>query len=585
MMNLHSRPNYYDVYGDGKHYFATKAYAFSGDHDWGYIPLERSFLDSFWFQLGILVIAGALLYLLFKRWMKQWEEENRRKLQEEYRQMPESVREGSPFLTVSAPKFVGGVYGLLKDKKVLIATTWRYGDYLVTAGHAVRDPEFSGFLIRNHKNDYHRVDNWFDIGPDLSVAYYSPMYEFTNAKVDLISKPTHAQIYASRDTHNSSLGILKHVPEVAMGFVEFSGSTQPSFSGAPYYNGSRVLGMHLGGGTVSNYGYSASYICMLLKKWRRPESSELEMIRGMLRKARSKDVDYEVQLDEVMIRVGGRYELLDADEFYTLMEEEEFENYFYEVSEEGERKSKQKFRTRKARPEYEEEAAGVEEEEEPAFLEVFPGSSSMQSAPGTSQPSIPTPETPTTPIQMKDISGLEEELSRLNEVLLCTLQNERKHYQDLLIQQELSLKSHYLTLLEQTKSDFDSRLSRVWTDLTSISNTVSALSTQSPPPVSANSPSLPRSGIVWDGMESDFRKLKEWAALNMPSSPGYESSRYQFLTSLGLNGEQSWALVNRLRNWRLTQKRKVRKLARPVATFAQPPVAPPAAFATPSSSS
>lgn len=98
----------------------------------------------------------------------------------------------------------------------------------------------------------------------------------------------------------------------AFGFCDYNGSTVKGFSGAPYYLGKAVYGMHVGG-TTKNFGYEAAYIYMLVSRGQ--ESTEDYLISEI-----QKDVDYHWQPspynpDEIRMRVNGKFYLVDQDEF------------------------------------------------------------------------------------------------------------------------------------------------------------------------------------------------------------------------------------------------------------------------------
>lgn len=511
----------------------------------------------------------AVLWRWWRRDRLAWEADQRY-----LKHLPESVREGSPFLTAKNPDFLVGIYGVLRDEKLLIATGWRYKDWIVTAGHAVRESSFSRIVIC-YKGVYLEPHKWYSVASDLSVCKYEEAWGIPTARIDSVNLSCHVQVFAAVAQDNSSMGILKHVPSVAMGFTEYSGSTRPAFSGAPYYNGIRVLGMHLGGGSVANYGYSASYIDMCIKRWLksrrgyRTESSELEFVRRVLKSARAKDVEWDRQLDETYVRVGGRYLVIDNDEWDELAEDEDLERFFYEFEEDADRRIKRR-RNKNWKeenddePDYEPEGAD--------FLEKRPKDSPSEGLDQASErPVINTSE-------IQDIKSWMEEITRGQQDVMMKFGEVCKSVQDNVQQQleatKLQLQTSMTTQLEQSleliRSDFAAQLCQVKTDLTVISDTASASSTQKVQQASENSASSQPSEMRWDGMDTDFNEFMEWRSSKNASSVEYTRLRESYLTSKGFSAAQKKALIARCRNKvskdRARRSRASLKDSKPVVT-------------------
>lgn len=96
----------------------------------------------------------------------------------------------------------------------------------------------------------------------------------------------------------------------AFGLTLYSGSTVPGFSGAPYYVGNCVYGMHIGGNSI-NVGYEAAYVHMVSSKGQ--ESTEDYLIQQI---TRYQDYDWErnpYNPDEARLRVGGKYYTVEVD--------------------------------------------------------------------------------------------------------------------------------------------------------------------------------------------------------------------------------------------------------------------------------
>lgn len=107
-------------------------------------------------------------------------------------------------------------------------------------------------------------------------------------------------------------GNLTH--STIFGQVNYTGSTFQGYSGAGYFAGSQLAGIHIHGG-VMNGGYSASYLWAEIHHlWKvKPEDSS-----AWLEEEIKKGADVKVDprwhdVDEKRIRVNGRYHIVSAD--------------------------------------------------------------------------------------------------------------------------------------------------------------------------------------------------------------------------------------------------------------------------------
>lgn len=117
-----------------------------------------------------------------------------------------------------------------------------------------------------------------------------------------------------------SLGNLREYED--FGQVWYHGSTSPGFSGAPYYFGNVVYGMHLAAGAV-NFGYESAYLNLMI----RSESSEdyfLDKIRdGRAHKWKISPGDP----DEILVKMNGRMVIVDRYAYHqALAERDEHED-------------------------------------------------------------------------------------------------------------------------------------------------------------------------------------------------------------------------------------------------------------------
>lgn len=100
----------------------------------------------------------------------------------------------------------------------------------------------------------------------------------------------------------SSMGMLENHP--AFGWVSYHGSTVKGFSGAPYFVGNTVFGMHVGG-LKTNIGYDAAYLRMLVLS--RLEDSEEWLIKQAMKGKKFKYERNPYDPDEYRVEMDGNY--------------------------------------------------------------------------------------------------------------------------------------------------------------------------------------------------------------------------------------------------------------------------------------
>lgn len=108
-----------------------------------------------------------------------------------------------------------------------------------------------------------------------------------------------------------SMGMV--MPYDAFGYVTYTGSTVPGFSGAPYYLGNCVLGMHIGA-QGQNLGYDGSYLAMLVRSTQ--ESTqwlETQILRAARRGQKIRATRSPFDPDEVQLVVNGQYHVVQYD--------------------------------------------------------------------------------------------------------------------------------------------------------------------------------------------------------------------------------------------------------------------------------
>nr|UGO57093.1 MAG: hypothetical protein [Pyongtaek Culex sobemo-like virus] len=180
---------------------------------------------------------------------------------------PERYMEGSEAVkTFTKPSFQVFLYGYDGKSYRYVGSGFRYRDYLVTSLHVI--DEYKCIQVRKLRSEGKGFeilrDDFMSGQCDLTWSLVDPR-EWSKLGVStakLVSTMP-AKIQASvNDGLQLTQGSVAKLP--VFGYVSYSGSTWPGFSGAPYYVNNHVYAMHVGSGGV-NLGISSSYIHALLR--------------------------------------------------------------------------------------------------------------------------------------------------------------------------------------------------------------------------------------------------------------------------------------------------------------------------------
>ncbi|QKN22715.1 hypothetical protein [Erysiphe necator associated sobemo-like virus 2] len=105
----------------------------------------------------------------------------------------------------------------------------------------------------------------------------------------------------------------KLVHSEMFGMVVYDGTTRNGYSGAPYYKGNSVLGVHLHGGKL-NRGFSASYILMLINVIEKITNESGDWILSQFKTRGKKAMKFNgMRDDDVQLRINGRYHTVKYD--------------------------------------------------------------------------------------------------------------------------------------------------------------------------------------------------------------------------------------------------------------------------------
>lgn len=139
------------------------------------------------------------------------------------------------------------------------------------------------------------------------------------SKVGLSNAPMESRIDQRRGLNvtigamsTGTMGKLTHNID-SFGMVIYDGSTTSGFSGAGYYSGDKLAGVHLHGGAV-NGGYAISYLAICIKTALKTKNEDsASWLEGMFKKGAKPLIDYS-HGDDVRILYQGQYHQVDKSD-------------------------------------------------------------------------------------------------------------------------------------------------------------------------------------------------------------------------------------------------------------------------------
>lgn len=228
------------------------------------------------------------------------------------------MKPGSEFVAHEQPGFQADVYGVMDSDWYKSGQAFVVGTRLFTAYHVVDSYKKIGIETKRGWLTIDR-EHFRQIGGDIAYVTLTSDSLATlgissKARFSDGAKMTNSGLFATVHAFgNSSMGFLE--PHSSFGFVKYTGSTVSGFSGAPYYVGKTIYGMHVGG-CSENLGYDSAYLSMLMRKGL--EDSEDYLFRQV---SKANDFQYSqspYDPDEIRVKVNNRYFLVDADTFVKL---------------------------------------------------------------------------------------------------------------------------------------------------------------------------------------------------------------------------------------------------------------------------
>lgn len=273
-------------------------------------PIMQFTFDNYWLVYMTFVQFALIVFLILKP----------RRVSRvcEHGFVVEKTVQGSEYHEVEAPDFIGEVWGKTGWSWTRRGTFFRVGPLLYTTAHNVAGCDQVKFRYRGKEQIVEGKPTEYDL--DFITYDYLPFshWQMGSGKFVKYFAPSYVAC------HNGSLqsyGMLSMSPEV--GFVQYSGSTTPGFSGAPYFANRRIYGMHTGWG-VLNKGFCGAWMHSVLTSTVVRESTQddsyLTDPSQILRKAQEKgEMEYRYMgNDYVSVRAEGRYYTLSEDEFERL---------------------------------------------------------------------------------------------------------------------------------------------------------------------------------------------------------------------------------------------------------------------------
>lgn len=561
----------------------------------GTMAFEEAFAFVVMWTMAALAV-GYLAYGIGRRCTSMVREARKQaaRIHDFVTRTPESMKGGSELFTAKPPNYMMALYDYDYDRKqkLYLGSAIRMENWLVTCTHILQ--EVHGRLmgqVGDHPYEFPEGSEWIDLGSDVSACQLDakkPIPGLAKAKVGLISREAHVRCCSTRtvgkdNQQNSSVGFLINKMDQAFGMLEYKGSTITGFSGAAYVYGTRVVGIHCGGGAI-NYGFAADWIMSQLNQVERlaappgvvkESNSGLYELKRALRSTTRDRVRTSRTGDpsEIEVQVDGKYWILDMEEYADLISEDFYQDFFVN-DDEYERRVK----TRRGRRHFEDwddqeyecmrhrrrepESNATGQWEPMTGNERAPHRDSDESSVGSDTES----QVSTTDLiqiiatQQSDMDGLRERLESLLVRLEDMPSTGLKPMQDMIQSLETKVSRLEQNLKKQTKSPIAAPRGQTMQGGVSGSSIASPPSTSQAQQGLAPSQSSPPSARLWVGMDSDVQTFLEWRSSKNTAHVDYAALRTEFLTGMGLTPIQQAVIVARTRNQgKRAQKKRQRR--------------------------
>lgn len=282
--------------------------------------------------LGLLMTISLAGYAIYCSWPRRRYVIPSRLVQGDQYYMPEKAMPNSKFEhTKVLPPFQAMIMAST-DGKIYhnMGQCFWIEEGILTAAHVIEGFDF----LNIYRDEEHNIDvkpEVFQIGDgDYAICREPSMITqkvgLAKAKLSRIAIEEDAGLSVNITAMDKrTIGFLSRHPQ--FGYVSYNGSTTKGFSGAPYYFGRTVFGMHLGSDS-KNMGYDGAFLRSELrpsKVIKRQTGIRTEDSADWLFEQTQRYDDFEYTRspfnpDEYKIRVGGMYHIVDEDVLYAVIQ-------------------------------------------------------------------------------------------------------------------------------------------------------------------------------------------------------------------------------------------------------------------------
>lgn len=282
--------------------------------------------------LGLLMTLSLVFYMIYCLWPRRKYVIPSRLVQGDQYYMPEKAMPNSNFEhTKVLPPFQAMVMASMDGQTYHnVGQCFWIEEGILTAAHVIEGFDF----LNIYRDAEHNIDvkpEVFQIGDgDYAIcrepSLITQKVGLAKAKLSRIATEEDAGLSVNITAMDKrTIGFLSRHPQ--FGYVSYNGSTTKGFSGAPYYFGRTVFGMHLGSDS-KNMGYDGAFLRSELrpsKVIKRQTGIRTEDSADWLFEQTQKYDDFEYTRspfnpDEYKIRVGGMYHIVDEDVLYAVIQ-------------------------------------------------------------------------------------------------------------------------------------------------------------------------------------------------------------------------------------------------------------------------
>lgn len=280
-------------------------------------PVAQFLVDWQWWVIGCavgqlvlnLILVIVIIFLILKP--------NKVRRVCEHGFVVERSVEGSTPVNTSCPDFVCEVWCQFAGRRTRMGTAFRIGHRVYTAMHVIQGAE-KCFLRAGDREVEVAVSAFKQYDVDIAYCDYDHILMMASGK--FVKRFTSVYCMVNNGS-TQTMGYITLHPVV--GHVEYSGTTLPSYSGAPYFVGRTVYGMHVGAGQV-NVGVDAAFLHALETTVCVKEASEFSTDPSELQEEfRRSGGKMEARLmpnEMYSVRVQGQYRVYDEETYNRVAE-------------------------------------------------------------------------------------------------------------------------------------------------------------------------------------------------------------------------------------------------------------------------